>query len=88
MSSSKHGLATFVHEKLVDPFGLILRKSAIEWSLADIGSCKIINVFIPPTSQLTLTAIPVCQSPVFTQVILTAMQHTDWGYDGYTNSYG
>ena len=47
-------------------------RSAIDWLCVDIDGCKFVNVYKPPASQLTLTAIPVFPYPVFMRVILTA----------------
>ena len=87
VSSRKHILATFVHEKLswilVDQSS---EKSAIEWLCVDTDGCKIVNLYKPPTSQLTLTAIP-----VFPYTCLYASnfnhQHSDWNYN-YTHPDG
>ena len=76
----------FVHKKfswtLVDQS---LGRSAIEWFCVDIDGCKIVNVYKPPTSQLTLTAIP-----EFPYLCLYAgdfnCQHIDWGYNYITHT--
>jgi len=58
--SRKNGLATFVHNKLswtlVDQFP---DESTIEWLCIDVDRYKIVNIYKPPLSQLTPTAIPV-----------------------------
>ena len=64
VSSRKYGLITFVYEKL--SWTLVNQsseRSAIEWLCVDIDVCKIVNVYKPTTSQLTLTAIPVFPYP-------------------------
>jgi len=49
----KHGLATFVHERLecslVDQSP---EQSETEWMCIDVAGCKIINVYKPPRSRL------------------------------------
>ena len=79
--SRKHGFATFVHSRLkwnlVDqsPTG-----SAIEWLCVDIDGVKVINVYKPPTSRLTPTAIPVFPHPSIYAGDFN-YQHTNWGYN-------
>ena len=51
--SRKHGLATFVHERL--RYTLLdqsLPTSEIEWLCVDVDSYKIVNVYKPPPTQL------------------------------------
>ena len=63
--SRKPNLATFVHEKLSWTLAdQSSERSAIEWLFCvDIYNCKIVNVYKPPTSQPTLTAISVFPYP-------------------------
>ena len=62
--SRKHGLATFVHEKLNwtladhSPEG-----SATEWLCVDVNGVNIVNVYKPPPVSLTSNAIPVFPHP-------------------------
>ena len=64
VSSRKHVLATFVHEKLSCALmNQSLERSSIERFCVDIDGCKIINVDKLPTSQLTPTGIPVFSYP-------------------------
>ena len=80
----KHGLATFVHEKLnwtlADHFS---EGSATEWLCVDVNGVKIVNVCETPPVSLTPNAIP-----VFPQPCLNAggfnCQHNDWGYHSIT----
>ena len=76
--SRNHGLATFVHERL-------------EWSLAGQSpeqseterlyvGYKIINVYKPPHSQFTPTAIPTFLHPSL-YVGDFNCQHVNWGYN-------
>ena len=78
--SRKHGLATFVHEKL--KWTLVDHScsgSTIEWLCVDIDGVKIINVYKPPPSQLTPSAIPVFPHPSLYSGDFNC-QHTGWGY--------
>ena len=78
--SRKHGIATFVQQKLSWSF---FRQSSngsdIEWLCMDICGFKIINVCKPPSSQMTPTSIL-----MFSHHCLYAgdfnCQHTNWGY--------
>ena len=78
--SRKHGLATFVHDKLgwalVDqsPTG-----SAIEWLRVDVNGIKIVNVYKLSSIQLTPTSISVFQHPFFHAGDFNC-QRTTWGY--------
>ena len=59
VSSRKHELATFVHEKLSWTLAdQSEERSAIQWLCVDIDRCKIVNVYKPPTSHFSLTVIP------------------------------
>ena len=87
ISSRKHGLATFFHEKLSWTFlDQSLERSAIEWLCVDIDGCKIVNVYKPPTSQLTLIIISVFPYPCLYAGDFNC-QHIYWGYS-YTNLDG
>ena len=86
VSNRKHYLATFAHEKLswtlVDKLSDIL---ANEWLCVDIDGCKIVNVYKPPTLQLTLIAIPVFPCPCL-YASNSNCHHTERGYN-YTIPY-
>ena len=78
--SWKYGLATFVHEG----FGWTLADQSLDGSVVgclcvDVDGVTIINVYKPPTSRMTPSAIP-----VFPHLCLYASdlncQHVDWGY--------
>ena len=79
--SRKHGLATFVHERLrctlLDQSPLT---SEIKWLCVDVDGYKIINVYKPP-----LTRLRTLDLPVFPHFFLYAgdfnCRHADWGYD-------
>ena len=80
--SRKHGLATFVHERL--RYTLLdqsLLTSEIEWLCVDVDGYKIVNVYKPPPSdcepwisQCFLT--PVCTLAILTVVMLTGVTMT------------
>ena len=84
--SRKHGIATFVQEKLSwSLFGQSSNDSDIEGLCVDICGFKIINKILKP-SQMTSTSIP-----MFSHLCLYAgdfnCQHTNWGYTN-TNEDG
>ena len=79
--SRKHGLATFVHERL--RYTLLDQSpptSEIEWLCVDVDGYKIVNVYKPP-----LTRLQSLDLPVFPHACLYAgdfnCRHSDWGYD-------
>ena len=62
--SRKHCLATFVREQLIWTFAdQSLEGSATECLRVNVDGYKIVNIYKPPNSQLTPTAIPVLQHP-------------------------
>ena len=75
--SKKHGLATFVYEKL--SWSLTNQspeRSAIEWLCVNVNGCNVVNVYKSPTSPQLPKAIPVSHTPVFVLVTLTASART------------
>ena len=79
--SRKHGLATFVHERLkymlLDESPPI---SEIEWLCVDIDGCKIINICKPPPTRLRSLYLPVFLHPCFYPGNFNC-RHVDWGYN-------
>jgi len=76
--SRNHGLATFVHEQL--EWSLVDQspeKSETEWLCVDVAGYKIINVYKPPRSQFTPTAIPTFPQPSL-YVGDFSCQHVNW----------
>ena len=80
--SRKHGLATFVHERLrytlLDQSPLT---SEIDWLFVDVDSYKIVNVYKPPTTRLRSLDLPVFLHPCLyagdsTVVMLTGFTMT------------
>ena len=79
--SRKHGLATFVHERLrytlLDQFPPTLE---IEWLCVDVDGYKIVNVYKPPPTRLRSLDLP-----MFPHLCLYTgdfnCRHADWGYD-------
>jgi len=62
--SRNHGLARFVHDRL--EWSLVNqspKQSEIEWLCVDVAGYKIINVYKPPHSLFTPTAIPTFPHP-------------------------
>ena len=77
----KHGLATFVHERLrytlLDQSPLTLE---IEWLCVDVGGYKIVNVYKPPPTRLRSLDLPVFPHPCLYAGDFNC-RHVDWGYD-------
>ena len=87
VSSRKHGLAMFFHEKFNWIFVVqSSERSVAQWLCVDIDGYKIVNVNKPPVSQLTLTAILVFLHPCLYAGDFNC-HPTDWGYS-YTNLDG
>ena len=79
--SRKHGLATFVHERLrytlLDQSPLI---SEIEWLCVDVDGYKIVNVYKPPPTRLRTLDLPVFPHPCLYAGDFNC-RHAGWGYD-------
>ena len=70
--SRKHGLATFVQERL--RYMLLDQSpptSEIEWLCVDVDGYKIVNVYKPPPTRLRTLDSQCFLTPVFTLAILT-----------------
>ena len=79
--SRKHGLATFVHERL--RYTLLDQSpptSEIEWLCVDVDGYKIINVYKPPPTRLRTLDLPVFPHPCLYAGDFNC-RHADWGYD-------
>jgi len=79
--SRNHGLATCVHERL--QWSLIDQSSELsetEWLCVGVAGYKIINVYKPPRSRFTPTAIQTFPHPSL-YVGDFNCQHVNWGYD-------
>ena len=80
-SSRKHGLATFVHERLRYTFlGQSSLTSEIEWLCVDVDGYKIVNVYKPPPTQLRTLDLPVFPHPCLYAGNFNC-HHAEWGYD-------
>ena len=70
----KHGLSTFVHERLrymlLDPSS---SKSEIELLCLNVNDYKIVNVYKSPSTRLLSPGSPSFPSPAFMLVILTVV---------------
>ena len=79
--SRKHGLATFVHERLrytlLDQSPLT---SEIEWLCVDVDGYKIVNVYKPPPTRLRTLDLPVFPHPCLYAGDFNC-RHANWGYD-------
>ena len=79
--SRKHGLSTFVHERLkwtlYDQSPTTLETA---WFCVDVDGYKIVNIYKPPPTRLQVSDLP-----VFTHPCLDAgdfnCPHVDWGYN-------
>ena len=72
--SRKHGLATFVHERL--RYMLLDQSpptSEIEWLCVDVDGYKIANVYKPPPTRLQTLDLQCFLTPVFMLAILTVV---------------
>ena len=79
--SKKHGIATFVPEKLFWSLsGQCPNDSDIEWLCVDICGFKIINVCKLPPSQMTPTSVPMFSHPCLHAGDFN-YQHTNWDYN-------
>ena len=79
--SRKHGLATFVHERL--RYTLLDQSpstSEINLLCVDIDGYKIVNVYKPPPTQLQTLDLPVFPHPCLYTGDFNC-HHVDWGYD-------
>ena len=79
--SRNHGLATFAYERL--EWSLVDQspeQSETEWLCVDVAGYKIINVYKPPRSRFTPTAIPTFPHPSL-YVSDFVCQHVNWGYN-------
>ena len=79
--SRKHGLATFVHERL--RYTLLDQSpptSEIEWLCVDVDDYKIVNVYKPPPTRLRSLDLPVFPHPCLYAGDFNC-RHADWGYD-------
>ena len=79
--SRKHGLATFVHERL--RYTLLdqsLPTSKIEWLCVDVDGYKIVNVYKLPPTRLRSLDLPVFSHPCL-YVGNFKCRHADWGYN-------
>ena len=79
--SRKHGLATFVHERL--RYTLLDQSpptSEIEWLCVDVDDYIIVNVYKPPPTRLRTLDLPVFPHPCLYAGDFSC-HHADWGYD-------
>ena len=79
--SRKHGLATFVHQRL--RYTLLDQSpptSEIEWLCVDVDGYKIVNVYKPPPTRLRTLYLPVFPHPCLYAGNFNCV-HANWGYD-------
>ena len=80
-SSRKHGLATFVRERLKwTLFDQSLPTLETEWLCIDIDGYKLVNVYKPPPIRLQVSNLPVFPHPCLYAGDFNC-QDVDWGYD-------
>ena len=62
--SRKHGLATFVHDRMrYTPLDHSPPTSEIEWLCVDVGGYEIVNVYKPPPTRLRSLDLPMFPHP-------------------------
>ena len=79
--SRKHGLATFIHERL--RYTLLDQSpptSEIEWLCVDVDGYKIVNVYKPPPTRLRTLDLTVFPHPCLYAGDFNC-RYADWGYD-------
>ena len=79
--SRKHGLATFIHERL--RYTLLDQSpptSEIEWLCVEVDNYKIVNFYKPPPTQLRTLDLPVFPHPCLYAGDFNC-RHADWVYD-------
>ena len=79
--SRKHGLATFVHERLrYTRLDQSLLTSEIEWLCVDVDGYKTVNVYKPPATRLRFLNLPAFLHPRLYAGNFNC-RNADWGYD-------
>ena len=82
--SRKHGLATFVHERLKwTLYNQFPTTSETEWLCVDVDGYKIVNIYKHPSTRLQVSDLPVFTHPCLYAGDFNCL-HVDWGYN--TNS--
>ena len=79
--SRKHGLATFVYERL--RYTLLDQSppiSEIEWLCVDVDGYKMVNVYKPPPTQLQSLDLPMFPYSYLYAGISNCL-HDNWGYN-------
>ena len=78
--SRHHGIATFVRSDLGwTATGQSPPNASVEWLSTRIQATSVVNVYKPPPSTLTVSALPLVQAPAIYAGDFNC-QHTDWGY--------
>ena len=78
--SRKHGLATFVHERLKwTLYDQSPTTSETEWLCVDVDGYKIANIYKPPPTRLHASDLPVFTYPCL-YVGDFNFPHVDWGF--------
>ena len=74
------GLVTFIHDRLQCTLtDQSHEEPAIEWICVDVNGLKVINIYKPPTAQLSSTFIPTHAHPCLYAGDFSC-QHADWSY--------
>ena len=82
--SRHHGIATFVRSDLGwAATGQSPPGASVEWLSTRIQATSVVNVYKPPPSTLTVSALPLIQAPAIYAGDFNC-QHTDWGYSHTT----
>ena len=78
--SRRHGLATFVRADITwTDGGRSSPDSSVQWLITKIQETSVVNVYKPPPSPLTTSALPLVLAPAIYAGDFNC-QHIDWGY--------
>ena len=78
--SRKHGLATFLYDRLKWTFAnQSPATSETEWLRVDVDGYRIVNVYKPPATRLQASDLPMFPHPVFYAGNFNC-PHVNWGY--------
>ena len=82
--SRQHGMATFVRSDLSwTATGQSPPGASLEWMSTRIQTTTVVNVYKPPPSVLSTSALPITPAPAIYAGDFNC-QHTDWGYSHTT----
>ena len=86
--SRKHGLATFVHERLKwTLYDQSPTTSETEWLCLDVDGCQIVNIYKPPPTRLQVSDLPVFTHPCLYAGDFNCPCCSHCNFDAYMRSY-